>query len=64
MSCCDIVGSVGFALQPFLVASTESQWVWAVGNDATCTMIGTIQQFAMSSMLYPGMLSLYFVLTV
>ena len=65
LSICDIITSVGWMLQPFLTPTdVESPWVYAVGNDATCTMIGAFGQFGFSAHWYNGFLSYYFLLTV
>jgi Serpentine type 7TM GPCR chemoreceptor Srv len=64
LSVSDIVISVLIPLQPFLVPIATSQRTWASGNHATCTLLGTIMQLAMSSLLYNGMLSYYYLLTI
>lgn len=65
LSICDIITSVGWMLQPFLTPTdVEEPWVYAVGNDATCTMIGAFAQFGFSAHWYNGFLSYYFLLTV
>lgn len=64
LSVADIVTSVSFAFQPFLVPQATSQRVWAIGNDATCTALGAFAQLSMSSIWYNGMLSYYFLLTI
>ena len=72
LSLCDIIATINYGLSPYLMPSSSSTypypnpnaWVWAVGNQATCTMLGTITQFGFSTQFYCGMLSLYFVLTI
>ena len=64
MSACDILSSIVWACQAWLVPKETSQWVWAVGNDATCTVMGTLQQFSFSNYWYAGMLSYYFLMIV
>jgi hypothetical protein len=65
MSVCDIIGSINFALQPFLVpANGPHPRRMAVGNDATCTMLGFIGQLTFATYFYIGLLSLHFVLTI
>ena len=61
LSACDILNSITLALAPFL---NHDAWVWSFGNEATCTMLGTLQQLALSTVWYSGLLSLYFVMTV
>lgn len=64
LSICDIITSVGWMLQPFLTPTdVEEPWVYAVGNDGTCTMIGAFAQFGFSAHWYNGFLSYYFLLT-
>lgn len=64
LSVADIITSVTFSLQPFLPPSETSQLVWASGNDATCTFLGTLTQLALASVLYNGVLSYYYLLTI
>jgi len=64
MSVADIITSVSFAFQPFLVPKATSQRVWAIGNDATCTALGTFAQLSACSVWYNGILSYYYLLTI
>lgn len=65
LSICDILSTIGWLLQPFLTPKdAPDPWVWAVGNDATCVMLGAFSQFGFSAHLYSGLLSFYFLLTV
>ena len=64
LSVCDMISSVVFPWQAFLLPSDTSQRLWAVGNDATCDALGFFQQFTFCSVWYNGMLSFYFLLTV
>ena len=63
MSCTDIIFSISYSLNPFLIPKATSKRVWAMGNDVTCSALGFFTQFTLSTMLFNGMLSFYFVLT-
>ena len=63
MSITDIIFSISYALNPFLVPKATSKRVWAMGNDVTCSTLGFFTQFTLSTMLFNGMLSFYFLLT-
>ena len=63
MSCTDIVFSISYALNAFLLPRETSHRVWAIGNDTTCSALGFFTQFSLSTMLFNGMLSFYFLLT-
>lgn len=64
LSCCDIVASLTFALSPFLIPASTSTRVWAIGNQATCTLLGAMQQFSFSAVFYNGVLAFYYFMTV
>eukprot|EP00934_Nitzschia_sp_Nitz4_P005342 Nitzschia sp. Nitz4//scaffold7_size249615//165961//167400//NITZ4_001190-RA/size249615-processed-gene-0.149-mRNA-1//1//CDS//3329558481//5332//frame0 len=64
LSSCDIIASLTFAVSPFLLPKETSQRAWAAGNDATANMLGFLTQFSFSAILYNGMLSYYYLLTV
>eukprot|EP00980_Cylindrotheca_fusiformis_P022023 scaffold8910_cov102-Cylindrotheca_fusiformis.AAC.2 len=65
LSLCDVVNSTSLIFQPYLTpAEVDDAWVWSVGNDATCNMLGALTQFGFSAQLYSGLLSFYFLLTV
>jgi hypothetical protein len=64
LSCCDVFNSLTFLLKAFLVPAATSYRVWAMGNDATCTFLGWTAQVGISTMMYNGLLSVYFLLTV
>ena len=64
MSCCDVLWSITIPTWAFLVPQSTSQRVWAFGNDTTCNIIGTFGQWGFSGILYNGMLTVYFLLTV
>jgi hypothetical protein len=64
MSCCDIVASITYSLQGFLLPRETSQRALAIGNDASCSAVGFFNQFSFSAFFYSGALSLYFLLTV
>eukprot|EP00980_Cylindrotheca_fusiformis_P022025 scaffold8910_cov102-Cylindrotheca_fusiformis.AAC.4 len=65
LSWCDVVNSTSLIFQPFLTPAEGAEaWVWSVGNDATCTLLGALTQFGFSTHWYSGLLSFYFLLTV
>jgi len=64
MSWCDILSSLVLACQAWLVPRETSQWVWAVGTQATCTGLGTLLQFSFAQFWYAGMLSFYFLFVI
>jgi hypothetical protein len=64
MSVCDVVFSLSVPLWAFLLPNDTSHRVWAVGSDASCTVMGFFSQFSFSGILYNGMLSHYYLLTV
>jgi hypothetical protein len=66
MSLCDIVSSLSIPFWAFLLPqeSVSHSRVWAMGNQASCTALGFFSQFAFSGILYNGMLSYYYLLTV
>lgn len=65
LSICDVVGTIGYVLQPFLgPTGIEFSYVWGFGNDATCSFMGALLQFSFSAHWYAGALSFYFLSTV
>eukprot|EP00934_Nitzschia_sp_Nitz4_P001262 Nitzschia sp. Nitz4//scaffold22_size323478//10633//11970//NITZ4_000490-RA/size323478-processed-gene-0.434-mRNA-1//-1//CDS//3329542884//1262//frame0 len=64
LSTCDIICSASLGLSPFLVPAATSPRYWALGNDATCSMMGWFFQFSFSAIWYNGMLSYYYLLTI
>lgn len=64
LSVFDLFTSVSFALQPFLVPQETSQRVWALGNDASCSALGFLSQLTLASLLYNGLLSFYYFMTI
>jgi hypothetical protein len=64
MSICDTILSLTFPLYAFLVPQQSSHRIWAVGNDASCNAMGFFSQFTFAGILYNGMLSYYYLLTV
>jgi hypothetical protein len=66
MSLCDIVSSLSIPFWAFLLPqeSISHSRVWAMGNATSCTALGFFSQFAFSGILYNGMLSYYYLLTV
>ena len=59
MSCCYVVVSITFIIQPFLLPTKTSQRVWAFGNDSTCSVLGFLFQLSFAATLYNGFLSFY-----
>ena len=64
LSMCDIISSLTYALTPFLLPRDTSDRAWASGTEATCTALGFLTQFSYSALVYNGLLSLYYLLTV
>lgn len=64
LSAADIFTSTSFILQHFLVPAQTSHRIWAIGNNFTCSLVGTTTQVGMSSLFYNGFLALYFLLTI
>jgi len=65
MSACDIVSTIGYALQPFLAEQGyPSSFVWAVGNKQSCAAVGALTQFGFSAHYYSAFLAFYFVSTI
>ncbi len=65
LSSCDIVSSFTYAVAPFLLPSSTSKRVWALGNDTTCTWLGFLAQLACFwAIWYNCILSFYYLLTV
>lgn len=60
----DILASLTFALSPFLLPAKTSPRVWASGTDATCSVLGLFTQLAFAALVYNGLLSFYYLLTV
>jgi Serpentine type 7TM GPCR chemoreceptor Srv len=56
--------SIVLAVQPFLMPAATSSRLWASGNNATCTFLGTVNQMCISVILYNGMLSYYYLLSI
>jgi hypothetical protein len=64
LSVYDIILSIVLALQPFLLPAATSTRLWASGNNATCTFLGTVNQMCISVILYNGMLSYYYLFSI
>ena len=64
LSSSDLVSSTCLSLQAFLLPQETSDRVWALGNDTTCTIMGFLQQLSMVSIIYCGMLSWMYLLTI
>ncbi|KAL3942602.1 MAG: hypothetical protein SGBAC_003234 [Bacillariaceae sp.] len=62
MSICAVLSALTAASSSFLYPKETSNFVWAFGNDATCTGIAFMNQFSTSGLLYQSMLAIYFVL--
>ncbi|CAJ1935210.1 unnamed protein product [Cylindrotheca closterium] len=63
MSIYDIITSIALGASPFLYPKETSNKALVYGNDASCTLIGFLNQLSYSGTLYNGFLSLYFLLT-
>jgi hypothetical protein len=63
MSVFDIILSVNLSVATFLRPRERSPRLWSFGNDATCSVVGFLNQFSGTSIFYNGMLSFYFLLT-
>jgi hypothetical protein len=65
LSFCDIISTIVWLSQPYLEASDAiNSYVWTFGNDATCTVLGFLTQFTITSHLYSAALSIYFLLSI
>jgi hypothetical protein len=65
LSVCDIISTLSWLSEPYLMASDAiNSYVWTFGNDATCTVLGFLAQFSITSHLYSAALSVYFLLTI
>jgi hypothetical protein len=64
LSSCDVVASVAYALQAFLVPADSSRRYWAIGNDASCSILGAFTQFSFAAVWYNGFLSYYYLATI
>ena len=63
MSLFDVLQSLSFPLQPFLLPESGGR-VWARGNVASCSAMGFILQMGIGTYLYNFMLNMNFLLTV
>lgn len=65
MSGCDIISTFGYVMQPFMSPTGYfNSYVWAFGNQGTCSALGAIIQFAFASHMYSAFLAFYFVCTI
>lgn len=64
LSSSDIIASFTYAMWPFLLPAGTSKRVWAIGNYATCAFLGFLTQLSFAALLYNGVLSYYYLLTV
>eukprot|EP00934_Nitzschia_sp_Nitz4_P002615 Nitzschia sp. Nitz4//scaffold51_size120721//93135//94421//NITZ4_003742-RA/size120721-processed-gene-0.163-mRNA-1//-1//CDS//3329553907//2605//frame0 len=62
LSVCDIFGSIGYALYPYMGPRETSIRVWAAGTKGTCSFMGFLTQFGFAAVLYNGFLSIYYLL--
>jgi len=63
LSTCDILSSISFIIQPFLLPS-ETGLAWAFGSTATCEAAGALSLSLPWAIWYNCILSYYFLLTV
>lgn len=64
LSVSDVVISIVWILDPFLLPRATSHREFAIGNETTCNMIGVLTHFAISNTFYAAFLALYFMLTI
>lgn len=64
LSICDIISSIAYSLYPFFLPKETSPRVWAIGSDATCSVLGFLTQLGFAAALYNAFLSFYYVLTI
>lgn len=64
LSLSDLVASFTFGFGPLLLPKDSSTRAWASGSDATCTLLGFTSQFSFCAVVYNGLLSVYYLLTV
>ncbi len=65
VSFCDIISTIVWLSQPYFIPSDAiNSYVWTFGNDATCTVLGFLTQFTITSHLYSAALSIYFLLSI
>ena len=64
LSIFDVLASIGYGLNPFLVPRESSTRFLAYGNDATCGWLGFMTQLAFAPSVYNTCLSYYFLLTI
>lgn len=62
MSVADMLSSLGFLLQPYLLPAAETQRPSAIGNFTTCETAAFLSYLAMASHMYSCFLSIYFLL--
>ena len=63
LSTSDIIMSITLALSSYLLPRESSRWVYAIGSDTTCSLLGAFSQFSYSTSFYNANLCLYFLLT-
>lgn len=62
LSLCDIITSCTFGLASFLYPQETSRRPWLFGTKTSCSIVGFLNQFSYSGVLYNAMLSYYFLL--
>ncbi|KAL3940254.1 MAG: hypothetical protein SGBAC_005170 [Bacillariaceae sp.] len=63
MSVYDIVSSLNWSVAAFLRPQDTSLRLLSIGNNTTCNIVGFVNQISHATMIYQGMLGLYFLLT-
>ncbi|CAJ1970015.1 unnamed protein product [Cylindrotheca closterium] len=63
MSLCDILYSISISISSFLRPQETSNFVYALGNDASCNASGFLNQLSMSAIFFNSALSFYFLAT-
>eukprot|EP00934_Nitzschia_sp_Nitz4_P002735 Nitzschia sp. Nitz4//NODE_590_length_10398_cov_65.316349//8637//10001//NITZ4_additional_000087-RA//1//CDS//3329531992//2725//frame0 len=64
LSISDLIASATYATSQFCLPSATSTRVWALGNDATCSFSGFMNQLSFLELWYNGCLSFYYLATV
>lgn len=63
LSVCEIIYSITAALAQYMRQKEACVILWSIGNEASCTAIGFFNQFSISTRLYYGMISFYYLLS-
>jgi len=65
LSSCDILASLVYALNPFLLPSATSQIPWSFGSQASCQFMGMLAQLSLGWQIwYNCLLSYFYLLTI